>query len=127
MGIRRDLGEYTPDSTLDPIRLDSGVTQLGRLTTTEEQRRQAIDWMLDKMQQQGADEAMATINWSRLDPTVLVVTALVERKPIGGSLYTVNTVEERSTRGADIIVTRAARMARLIDEVSDLNEKGMLS
>ena len=122
-----DLGSFTPNGALGPIRLNDGVTQLGRLTTTHEQRQEAVRWILDRLAEKKQGEGRATIVWSRQEPTVLSVVARVENLPADlGVLYVAESVTEQTVTGAEFEESHAQRAEKLREEVSDLAEKGML-
>lgn len=128
-----DLGDYRPESAIGPVRLDNGVTQLGRATTTEEQRRDAEHWMVEQIREKhGAistqDDFKARIMWSRGEPTVLIMQVRIERLPENlGVLYLPDDVQERTVKGAEIMSSGPDRARRLVQEVAELADKGMLS
>lgn len=120
-----DFGVFAPAAQLSPVRLASGVTELGRLTTTNEQHAESVGWILDRMRQRGVNEGSATIQWSRHEPTVLVVDATVEHVA-GGRVYVTSRVTEQTPEGVEIVLTATERAARVRAEVQDLVERKML-
>lgn len=119
-----DVGVFEPTAAIGPSRTASGTT-LGRLTTTEEQKREAIERLTLVAAERGVDELRATIAWSRGEPTILSLTFDVEHID-GKEVYLPDRVTELTTGGGEIEANEEARLRRLNAEVLDLHESGML-
>lgn len=119
-----DLGIFEPTGAYGPTRSASGTT-LGRLTTTEEQKREAIEQLTLVAAEKGVDELRATIQWSRGEPTILNLTFDIEHID-GKEVYLPNRVTELTTSGGEIEASEEARLRRLNAEVGHLHESGML-
>lgn len=120
-----ELPDFSPQTSLAPSRNPDGSTVLGRLTTTEEQRAEALDWIVAQMAEAKATEAKARIMWQHLAPTILVVEAIVEHLN-GRRVYVADKVTELVESGAEVKTSEAQRFARLDAEIIELHERGML-
>jgi hypothetical protein len=119
-----DLGQFTPTATLAPMRSASG-TVLGRFTTTDEQKAEALEWMAAGAKDAGEREVQATIIWSRGEPTVLVAEFNIEH--LGKRrVWLVDRYSERTLNGAEISQDEGDRLRMLRDETRELHDKGML-
>lgn len=125
-----DLGEYEPASAIGPTReTDSngrptGVTKLGRPTTTQEQRADAIAWILVKLNaKQVGTEAKALVRWSRTEPTILEVRAIEEHIQ-GKRLLFEGRVTEYTIDGRSIPSSAEARATQIITEVAEIAAEG---
>lgn len=125
MDIVIDLGEFVPTTTTAPMRDAGGMTILGRVTTTEEQRLEAIDFIVGKCQEHNEETARATIRWSNFDPTILEISTITEHLH-GKRVHFADRVIEMLPNGAEIQPSEEARVRTLVEEVADLHEKGML-
>ena len=120
-----DLGDFIPTAATPPMRVSDGETTLGRLTTTEEQRLEAIEKIVQAAGKRGEDGARATVIWSNSDPTILEVTVLTEHVN-GLPIYFPDRVTEFTPSGGEISPSEEARVRTLVAEVGELHEKGML-
>lgn len=122
-----DAGTIHPESALGPIRSASGQTTLGRLTTTDEQRAEAIERMTEIATRSGLKrpEVKATIAWSRGEPTILEVHFLQEH--IGDeAVYIADKIIESMPSGGEIQRSEKSRLDRLNDELLELHTRGMI-
>ena len=119
-----DIGQFQPTAALGPTRSGSGIT-LGRLTTTDEQRQEAIEKMTEAAAEHKAKEVRATVLWSRGEPTILDLTFTVEHLS-GVKVWLPDQLTEMTLAGAEIPQDETARLRRLTDEIADLHENGML-
>jgi hypothetical protein len=116
-----ELGDYAPPSALPPMRMPGGHT-LGRLITTEEQRADAIDWIVAQLVDHDKKEraGRAEIRWANVAPTILEVTCVVEH--LGGRKVLVpDEIVEWTLGGEQIVHSEAARLARLVEEVGEIH------
>lgn len=121
-----DLGDFTPQAAVGPMRSPSGETILGRLTTTEEQRQEAVRFILAGMESAKAREGRARILWPNSDePTTLEVTASIEHFD-GRKVWLLDHVIEMLPNGAEVPPNEDARLRQLVEEVADLHDAGML-
>lgn len=122
-----DLGEYTPDAAHGPLRLPDGTTKLGRLTTTDEQRFDAVTWMLAHLHPPETS-VKAKIIWSRHTPSVLTIETVTEHTPPGfPDVLVPERVTETTLGGAEIHMTATQRQVEVLREVTELAEKGQLT
>ena len=119
-----DLGEFQPAATFGPLRGASGTT-LGRDSTTEEQRMEAIEKLAQAATENRTVNARATVIWSRGEPTVLELTCVVEHLN-GKVVYLPDRVLETTLSGAEIPRDERARLRTLSDELSDMHDRAML-
>lgn len=122
-----DMGEILPRTELGPIRQPDGVTLLGRPTTTEEQRMEAVDKMTAYMtghSNRGRD-LRATVRWGSGDATVLEVR-FAEEHIDGMPVFLPDRITEYTATGAEIPANEDARLRTLQAELADMHERGML-
>lgn len=120
-----DLGEFTPRGELPPTRGGDGVVRPGRLTTTDEQREQAIAHILSKLSGKAQVEGRAVVKWRSMEPSVISVRASAEHID-GQAHYMLKDWSELTLSGGEIKSTSQARMATLVAEVGELAKKDML-
>lgn len=120
-----NLGEIQPASSIGPSRSPNGQTLLGRLTTTEEQRAEALERMAEAAAEHKDKSVRATVIWSRGEPTVLDATFVVEHVD-GKRVWLLDTVNEFSLTGAEFVKDEVLRVTRLKEELADLHERSML-
>lgn len=132
MAEMSDLAEFSPQASFGPTReLDAngaptGVTKLGRLTTTQEQRREAISHVVAELQRRGrGTEGRVVVKWSRGAPTVLEVACTVERLGDKRVLFA-DKIREYELSGAEIPDAARRRTRDLFAEVAEMAEKGAL-
>lgn len=123
-----DLGQYEPPHTLDPVKPDNDrgeVSELSRLTTTEEQRLDVRKWMLAELDDLHENAGRAKVIWANLDPTIVIIECNVEHLN-GRTIRTLKSWSEQTEDGAEFHESEAQRFARLDAEVEDLHERKML-
>lgn len=119
---RADLEPYVPADRLAVLR-EAGGTLGARLTTTDEQRRDALRHMAEALAAQRATEGSMRVTWSRGEPTVLEVHGHLEHLPgpAGTRLvFAVDRLAERTLSGAEVPRDEAARLRRLRAELAEL-------
>lgn len=116
-----DMGEFHPEAAVSPTRTPDGRTLLGRLTTTEEQRAEAIAAMTAHVAKNSnrGHEVKARIRWSHGDPTILEVSFTkehIEGKPV----FLPARITETELNGAVIPPSEEARLRILQDELAQI-------
>lgn len=119
-----DAGEFTPAAELPAYRLD-GVAHPARLSTTDEQRLEAVKWLGGQALTGGDTAARATVHWSRYPATVLEVHGHVEHLtlPTGvEGVWANDRITERDEHGHELPRDELARLARLKSELTAMRE-----
>lgn len=122
-----EMGVIEPQAAIGPNRTVEGHVTLGRLTTTEEQRMEALHKIAEHMQRNAnrGRTVRATVKWTRGEPTVLEVEFATEHIE-GKRVYLADKITEYTTQGAEIQPNEQARLRTLQAESLELHEKGML-
>jgi hypothetical protein len=120
-----ELDPFVPRATTGPLRT-SEVTVLDRLTSTEEQKIEAVEHMRQAASKVREVNGVAMrVEWSRGEPTILEVTFSVEHVE-GRRVWLVDQVREFMVDGGQIPHDESGRYRRLRAEVEDMHERGML-
>lgn len=119
-----ELGDFEPASALGPTRTVSGTT-LGRLTTSDEQRQEALAHLTQAANHYTDSPVRARVIWSRGEPTTLEAFFTVEHLD-GRKVWMLDRVLETTDAGTEVHPDERARLETLVDEVADLHERGML-
>lgn len=119
-----DIGEFVPTAVLGPSRSASG-TVLGREATTEEQRHEAVERLVEAAREHREKEAKATVIWSRGEPTVIELSMNIEHIN-GQRVWLPGDMVEMTVSGAELQHNEPTRLRILTDEINDLHERGML-
>lgn len=120
-----DAGDFTPAAAMGPTRAPGGATILGRLTTTEEQYAEAIEFLTQAATEHKEREVRARIVWSRTEPTTLEATFGLEHLS-GKGVWMLDKVIEITANGGEVPRDDTARLRVLNDEVTELHDNGML-
>jgi hypothetical protein len=121
------VGPFTPDDTVqrtvDPVTREILPP---RLTTTDEQERQAIGYALEQMVDLRIWKIAVPVMWSRRSPTTLTVVGHAEH--LAGKIIPVfdHVEDEVDEAGAPVDRERGTRFARLQDELEQAwNAEGL--
>lgn len=128
-----ELGDFSPAKAIGPTAdLDvngapTGITKTGRLTTTQEQRREAVDFIVARIRAAPQDEQIgrARIQWARHPSSILEVRCHFEHLNGKRMLFPTEVVEYTES-GSEIPNSAERAAAELIQEVADLDAKGAL-
>lgn len=119
-----DAGDFTPAAELPKLLVDSEVLP-ARLSTTDEQTREAKRHLEAAALAAGADGARALVHWSRYPASVLEVHGHLEHltRPTGvEAVFATDRIVERTADGAVVPRDELARLARLKDELAAMRE-----
>lgn len=120
--------EHTPAGELPPVRGEDGSTQLSRLTTTWEQRAEALAFILSEAQKM-AEARPQTLNclvtWTRGEPSILRVKIRWETTS-AGPLACQDGVIEMSPTGGEVKIDQPAHYRKLNEELREMHSQGML-
>jgi hypothetical protein len=123
-----DAGIFEPASATGTTR-EGSTTILDRLTTSDEQRMQAVERAGEVAAEvkKDADLVRIQVVWTRGDPTVLEIPMSVEHFD-GQRVWIPDTtaIREFTLDGGEIQHDESSRLRQLQDEVVDLHERGML-
>lgn len=118
------LPDFTPTSATGPLRIGATIG-LGRTTTTEEQRVEALAHIAELAAQAGAESARMTVHWGSGDATILEATFSIEHV-FGKRVWFTDAVREFTIDGSEIEHDEAQRIARLSAEVDELHDNGQI-
>jgi hypothetical protein len=124
MGALR-LEPFTPADALPPLRLN-GEVDPARLTTTDEQRAEALQHAADELTRAHATEGVLEVRWSRHEPTVLTVTGHFEQLPTPRGTVAVflpDRVTEATRAGVPIEHSESVRLRTLRQELADMHRQ----
>jgi hypothetical protein len=119
-----DAGRFTPAAELPKLLVDGEVLP-ARLSTTDEQTREAKRYLEQAALAAGADGARAVVDWSRGAPTTLEVHGHVEHLTLPSgveAVWTTDRLVERTLAGEVIPRDELARLARLKSELAAMRE-----
>lgn len=126
-----ELGEFEPARSFGPTQelgangAPTGAIKLGRFTTSQEQKTEAIRWMIRQIEARRDRSGRAKIIWSRGEPTYLELRCVVEHVNGEAHLFT-DQVTEYALNGAEIPSSRESRTSRLIAEVAAMADQKTL-
>jgi hypothetical protein len=123
--------DHTPSDATLTVRNDDGTTQPGRLTTSLEQYRDAVQHALATVDTSSRpDEVDVRVHWTRTTPSILRIRIRYEtvtrkdRAPLVLALE--DGVIELTESGAEIKSDFSQRYRQLVAEVDELARDGML-
>lgn len=120
------MREFSPSSTVAPVRSYGATHMISRMASTEEQRRQTLDWALDTMRQDRLSELRFKVLWGRIEPTILDIKANIEHLAGDKPYYSIAKLQEFTEKGVEIVMTPTEVMARTIAEVAEMVTSGEL-
>lgn len=119
---RAELEPYTP-ADRHMVQREAGGVLPARLTTTDEQRRDALRHMAEALAAERATEGAMRVTWSRGEPTVLHIVGHLEHLPGPRGtrlIFALDSVTERTLTGAEVPRDEGARLRRLRAELAEL-------
>lgn len=117
------LEPFTPTAALQVARMGLGETDPARLTTSDEQRAEAIAHAGELMVRAHATRAELEVRWTRSDPTVLTIEGHFEHLPTARgevAVFAPDTVTEATLRGVPIHHDETMRLNTLRAELADM-------
>lgn len=119
------LEPFTPTAAL-PVARGSNGTDPARLTTSDEQRAEALERAAEAMVRAHATRAEVEVRWSRSDPTVLTIEGHFEHLPTPRgevAVFAPDTVTEHTLRGVPIHHDEGVRLNTLRAELADMRAR----
>ena len=120
------LEPFTPAAALAVGRMGLGETDPARLTTSDEQRAEALEHAAELMVKAHAERATLEVHWTRAEPTVLTIAGHFEHLPTARgevAVFAPDDVAEHTLGGVPILHDETVRLNTLRAELADMRAK----
>lgn len=117
------LEPFAPAAALSVGRTALGDTDPARLTTSDEQRAEALEHAAELMVKAHATRATLEVRWTRGEPTVLTIAGHFETLPTPRgdvAVFAPDEVTEHTRGGVPILHDEAVRLRTLRAELADM-------